>query len=129
MRWSKEPGFQLPDDFETLKNLEILASKLHIQDLHTECLWKVCEDFDQLIELNRKFLKGDIKSTPYHLGPIDTETAPLVQDLLRLHDFKLLTFCSQPLENQESFWVEDSQNWARLSAEAIPILHHGRADG
>jgi hypothetical protein len=112
VRWSKEPCFQLPGDTETLRNLEILASKLQIQKLYSECLWKACEDFDQLIELNRKFLKGEIDSTPYHVGPIETETELLVQDLLQLHDYRLLTFNGQPFENQESFWNEDSQSWA-----------------
>lgn len=103
VRWSKDHAFQLPDDSESLKNLETLASKLKLQDLYSECLWKACEGFDQLIELNRKYLRGEIESTPYHLGPIKTETVPLVQDLLQLHDRRLLTTNSQPFENQESF--------------------------
>ena len=72
----------------------------------------MCEDFDRLVELNRKYLEGDIETTPCHCGPIDDETAPLVDDLLKLHEFKLLTIGSQPLENKECFWDETRNEWA-----------------
>jgi hypothetical protein len=48
------------------------------------------------------------------LGPINDETIPLVEGLLKLHDFQLLTDCSQPYEHDRPFihgkkWVEYQQ--------------------
>lgn len=46
------------------------------------------------------FLKKEIPETPYHIGPVEDETLPLIDGLLRLHDFRLLTDGSQPYEHQ-----------------------------
>ena len=64
--------------------------------------------------LNQKFLLGEIPETPYHGGKIDDETIPLVESLLRIHDFQLLTDNSQPYEHQrrskfDDEWVEYEQ--------------------
>ena len=60
--------------------------------------WETAETFPDLITLNRRYLQGDIPTTPYHCGPIEEETHQLVSGLLRLHDFGILTYQSQPYE-------------------------------
>lgn len=61
-------------------------------------MWKTAKDFSDLITLNQKFLLGHIPETPFHCGPIDEETIPLVPGLLELHKFGLFTIGSQPYE-------------------------------
>jgi hypothetical protein len=77
---------------------------------HYEELWEAATDFSHLWALNRKFLLGEIPETPYHAGPIDDETIPLVEGLLKLHDFRLLTDGSQPYEHQHAFRL--GEEWA-----------------
>lgn len=66
---------------------------------HFEKPWKAAKDFSEILNLNRKFLLGEISQTPYHGGPVDDETLPLIKGLLELHDFGLLTEDSQPFEH------------------------------
>lgn len=76
---------------------------------HSEKLWTAATNFSQLCSLNRKFLLGKMAQTPYHFGPIDDETIPLVQPLLELHDFGLLTIGSQPYDHD--FCYEEGTGW------------------
>ena len=76
--------------------------------------------------LNQKFLLGEIPETPYHGGKIDDETIPLVESLLRIHDFQLLTDCSQPYEYQRPYKFSDG--WAEYEQRpyvsfTMPGLH------
>jgi hypothetical protein len=72
-------------------------------------LWRTAKDFSDLITLNQKFLSGQIPKTPYHGGPIDEETIPLLPGLLKLHDFGLFTICSQPYEQDV---YESGKKWS-----------------
>lgn len=89
-------------------------------------LWRAAEDFSDLLVLNQKFLLGEIPETPYHCGPIDDETIPLVESLLRLHDFQLLTDNSQPYEHKRPFrlgddWAEYEQRpYVSFTMSALP---------
>jgi hypothetical protein len=38
--------------------------------------WNNSIGFTALLELNKKFLRGEISSSPYHYGPIEEETYP-----------------------------------------------------
>ena len=67
---------------------------------HFGKLWKAAKDFSEILDLNRKFLLGEIPETPYHGGPVADETLPLIGGLLELHDFRLLTDGSQPYEHR-----------------------------
>ncbi|RMY00723.1 hypothetical protein D0867_11644 [Hortaea werneckii] len=58
--------------------------------------WKSAEYFQELLDLNRKFLRGESKRSCYHRGHIFNETIALVPGLLRLHDYGMLTMESQP---------------------------------
>ncbi len=46
---------------------------------------------------------GEIPETSYHCGPIEDETIPLVNDLLKLHEFGLITNGDQPYEHEGVF--------------------------
>ena len=65
-------------------------------DEATSRTWKGLQTYEDLLQLNRAFLQGEEEISSYHLGPIYNETRPLVPGLLRLHDYGLLTYCSQP---------------------------------
>lgn len=59
------------------------------------------QDFQQwkdstLLDLNKRFLRGEISSSPYHYGPIEEETHSLVLSLLKLHESQFLTWSSLP---------------------------------
>ena len=58
--------------------------------------WHELENYAAAIRLNRSYLLGETRSTIYSRGPINAETLPLVEGLLRLHDFGILTFSGQP---------------------------------
>ena len=72
--------------------------------------WIEAQDFTELLVLNRKFLRGEILETPYHCAPIDEETIPLVEGLLKIHDLGLLTYSSQPYQDDRGFPV--GEDWA-----------------
>jgi hypothetical protein len=95
---------------------------------HYEKLWRAAENLSHLCELNRKFLLGGIPETPYHGGPIDPETIPLVESLLKLHDFQLVTESSQPYEHSafklREEWAERQQ---RPFVSFIMPREHGRS--
>jgi hypothetical protein len=58
--------------------------------------WNNSTGFTALLELNKKFLRGEISSSPYHYGPIEEETHSLVPSLLKLHERQIFTWSSQP---------------------------------
>ena len=58
--------------------------------------WNHSTNFTALLELNKKFLRGEISSSPYHYGPIEEDTHSLVPSLLELHKRQIFTWSSQP---------------------------------
>lgn len=64
--------------------------------------WYAAKTFADLINFNRAYLLGHIPTSPYHCGPIAEETLQIRSGLLRLHDFGILTFDSQPYERSIS---------------------------
>lgn len=59
-------------------------------DKHCEKLWRSAKDFSDLLILNQKFLLSEILKTLYHCGLIEDEIISLVNDLLKLHEFRLI---------------------------------------
>jgi hypothetical protein len=53
--------------------------------------WKDSTGFHALLDLNKRFLRGEILSSPYHYGPIEDETHSLVTSLLKLHERQIFT--------------------------------------
>lgn len=60
--------------------------------------YKSIQTYQDLLDTNVRFLNGQIGVTPYCAGPIDEETKPMRDDLLRLHEFGFVSVCSQPAE-------------------------------
>lgn len=81
-------------------------------------IWEAAKDFLGILELNRRFILGEIPRTPYHCGPLDDETLPFIDGLLRLHDFQLLTDNSQPYVHERSL----DSNHQRLEYQQRPCV-------
>lgn len=68
-------------------------------------LFALARTFDELLELNVAFLQGRISETPYHFGPIDPETIPLMKDLVTLHlKARVFTTEGQPGLCEQGDW-------------------------
>lgn len=59
-------------------------------------LYSAVTTFDELIQANVAFLEGKVEETPYHYGPIDPETVPLVGKLVALNKKGFLSTNGQP---------------------------------
>ncbi|KAI7237593.1 hypothetical protein KC330_g3074 [Hortaea werneckii] len=68
--------------------------------------WKSAKSFQELLDLNRKFLRSESKRSCYHRAPIFNETVALVPGLLRPHDYGMLTVESQPSEDTAPTWED-----------------------
>jgi len=53
------------------------------------------ETYKELLEVNKKFIRGEIEETPYHFGPLEADSQTLKDDLLALHDKGILTVNGQ----------------------------------
>lgn len=84
--------------------------------------WRLAESFQELLDLNRKFLRGETKRSCYHRGPIFDETVALVPGLLRLHDYGMLTMESQPGTAPPPNWVKcpccSDERWIQIQQRA-----------
>ncbi len=70
--------------------------------LDWEAEWNGIETYDDLIRTNVAFLEGRMDRTPYHFGPIDPETAPLVPRLVQLNKLGFVSTNGQPVELVET---------------------------
>ncbi len=57
--------------------------------------WSKCENFKNLLHTNKKYIQGKINASPYYLGPLDDPSPRLIENLLKLHDYGLLTVDGQ----------------------------------
>lgn len=53
--------------------------------------WYTATTFSELIALNKEFIQGKLKTTPYHGGPLETDDKEFIGKLLQLHDYGLLS--------------------------------------
>lgn len=60
--------------------------------------WKRVKTFDDLVRVNAAFVRGDLKRSPYHAGPLMPDSLPLVPNLLALHRLGLVTTSGQSNE-------------------------------
>ncbi len=58
--------------------------------------YKNVNSFNDLLNLNISFIKGEIDKTIYHLGPLDKETDEIKKEILEINQKGLLTTQSQP---------------------------------
>jgi len=59
-------------------------------------LYEEASTFKNLVCLNIAFLKGILNETPYHGGPVDNETIPLLSQLINLNKKGFLSTNGQP---------------------------------
>jgi hypothetical protein len=69
------------------------------------------QTYTDLLQANIAFLEGQLLQSPYHLGPIDEETVPLLPKLTQLNRLGFLTVNSQPARNDVKF-VQRTQTWS-----------------
>ena len=85
--------------------------------------WQDAESWIALVQLNREFIlqsqAGEDVQTPYHDGPLCEETIELIPGLLRLHEYRLLTVCSQPME-LKVLWDKESHMW--IESKQVPFV-------
>lgn len=85
-------------------------------------------------DLVAKWLEGDYRHTPGHMGPADDETAPLVPDLARLCRAGVVTTGSQPgatgTDEDGGAWVQRAYVVAYGEADTInPLARAAAAAG
>ena len=119
-----EAGAKVEDDAEMQATVaRRLNRDFSEEDLEVLDTWDNAADYADLLDLNRQFLRGELGFTCYHMGPIYSETQPMVPGLLRLHDFGILTLESQPSKTvgptyEECKCCEDTY-WQRTQHRAF----------
>ncbi len=82
--------------------------------LNISCdLFKSAKTFRELLRLNKKFIDGELVGTPYHLGPLESDSVTIKNDLLLLHDEGLFTVNGQPgaAGTEYGVWYEYSKKY------------------
>lgn len=59
-------------------------------------MWSTATTFSELIDVNIKFLKGEINESPWHCGPLNGESFSILDKLIEINEKGLLTTSSQP---------------------------------
>lgn len=54
--------------------------------------WVNATSFQDLLELNKKYLRGESSSTPYYGGPVEEHTHSFIPHLLKLHERQIFTW-------------------------------------
>lgn len=89
--------------------------------------WDDVKSFGDLIELNKRFISGEIPFTPYHGGPIEEPT--LIPNLLRLHDHGILTVDGQEgSEDQGQFQRSNVGFFAEPTSKNNRVIHRLMSD-
>jgi hypothetical protein len=60
-----------------------------------DCRWYQVKTYDDLLKLNIEFINGKIERTPYHWGPLHTSSQQLIDNLVELHHYGILTVNGQ----------------------------------
>ncbi|KAI4161661.1 MAG: hypothetical protein LQ342_004669 [Letrouitia transgressa] len=71
--------------------------------------WRSARSYEEILSLNRKYLRSLRTSTPYRLTRINPRTFPMVPRLFRLQDMGMLTYRGEP-PRFESFTEISSAN-------------------
>ncbi|RMZ10496.1 hypothetical protein D0862_03238 [Hortaea werneckii] len=91
-----EPNSEEPSEHVCSLSEQFAAECSDEEQAAVRLEWRSASSFQELLDFNRKFLRGESKRSCYHRGPIFNETIALVPGLLRLHDYGMLTMESQP---------------------------------
>ncbi len=77
--------------------------------LDCEATWNGIKSYNDLTNANVAFLEGRMNETPYHGGPLDPETAPLVPRLVQLNKLGFVSTNGQPAEIRETRTMRNEQ--------------------
>ena len=81
-------------------------------------------DYFKILELNRRFIRGELYCTPYDSSPLDEATNHLRENHLRLHDFGLLTIGIQPFT--EADCLVQGDGWHGRCPDPMPNVFSQR---
>jgi hypothetical protein len=56
-----------------------------------DSIWNTVKTFNDLIKLNKEFIKGNIPNTPVHLGKLEDIDSRYITNLLKLSDMEIFT--------------------------------------
>ena len=70
-----------------------------VHPLTIEDAYEAAQTYQDLCDINVKFLQGIYDHTAYHCGPVCDETIPLLGDLCRLNALGMYTFNGQPAKS------------------------------
>jgi hypothetical protein len=73
--------------------------------------WLGVTNFADLQSVMMRFLDGEVRSTPFHLGPLDSESALILDELKALTTKGFVTFNSQPGMRGRTF--DDKKDYAQ----------------
>lgn len=85
--------------------------------------WSNASTWEELLDLNRRYLRGDLNISANCIHPVNQETQRLLPGLLRLTDFDLLTTSSQPeIRAREPRYLspETLRRFSRWDSKPLP---------
>lgn len=68
--------------------------------------WVSVSNFNELLNTNLLFIEGKIPRTPYHCGPLNDETTPLIESLKKMHSYGMMTTGGQPGIREYGVYIE-----------------------
>jgi hypothetical protein len=77
-----------------VKKIEIIIKMYGKSD--PDFVWKSITSYQDLVDVNVAFLNGKLSRTPYHSGPIDKETVPLLKKLIKINKMGFVSIEGQP---------------------------------
>jgi hypothetical protein len=83
-------------------------------------IYKNVKTYKDFIATNVAFLQGRMSATPYHLGPIDPETIPLVKNLVSINKAGFFSLVGQPALKETVFvepWKENGETGGNVWVE------------
>ncbi|KAF2110289.1 hypothetical protein BDV96DRAFT_603889 [Lophiotrema nucula] len=110
----------------TTQNDSGLCETCDEKHLNTLNFWTAAQKWEELVEMNRWFIRGDTTTAPYHIGRLWEETDPLIAQLLELHEYGFITIDSQP--EMEHVSLSIAKKWHLIKQRAyltcvLPTRH------
>lgn len=82
-----------------------------ITDYDEEEVYKDVKNFRDLLDINIKFLKGELPKTFYHVYKVDDETIPLLKDLIEINNYGFHSISGQPGTLEYDFYSDYIKNY------------------
>ncbi len=85
--------------------------------------WLYVRNYTDLLKLNIQFIEGSIKETPYHHGPLENPSAELVKNLIKLHEYGILTVNGQEAICQNGLKLKHNNEWCDVEQRGFLEFH------